>query len=144
VVILFDSSVLIAAMISEHAHHTESLKWLQKVREKKIEGAVSAHTLAECFSVLTRLPINPAIPPALAWRLIQENILASFQVVDLSVRDYRQAISRLAESNLRGGLIYDALIIQSAKKKGISRIMTWNLGDFERIAEVGIEIVRPE
>lgn len=66
--VLFDTSVLVAAMLAEHPRHPESLPWLQRVQVKEIAGFVSTHTLAELYAVLTRLPRTPRINPGLAQR----------------------------------------------------------------------------
>ncbi len=141
---LADTPVLVAAMVDGHGHHDRSLKWLQQVHSGKIEACVCAHSLAECFAVLTRLPIQPSISPALADRLIAENVESAFKLVDLSIRDYRLARQRLVTRKLRGGIIYDALIVQAALKKQVSQLVTWNRADFERLVKKSeINIVAP-
>ncbi len=61
--VLFDTSVLVAAFIANHPEHTDSLPWLQRVQAEKIAGFISAHTIAELYAVLTRLPRQPRISP---------------------------------------------------------------------------------
>jgi len=82
--VLFDTSVLIAALIEDHPSHSQSLSWLQRVRLGEIEGFVSTHTIAELYSVLTRIPRQPRINPELAQQLIVEN-LNSFNKVVLTL-----------------------------------------------------------
>lgn len=64
--VLFDTSTLIAAMIEGHPAHSLALPWLQRVKAKTDAGLVAAHTLAELYAILTRLPVNPRISPKLA------------------------------------------------------------------------------
>jgi predicted nucleic acid-binding protein len=105
--VLFDTSVLVAAFEVSHPRHgvckdvtppskggacIVRLPWLQRAQEKKIEGYLSTHTLAELYSVLTRLPVRPPISPALAQRLIDEN-LNLFVAIPLTADDYQQAIA---------------------------------------------------
>lgn len=78
--ILFDTSMLVAAMVESHPHHTLAFPWLQRVKQRLDEGVVAAHTLAELYAVLTRLPVHPIVTlnesdfrrvhPALADRVI--------------------------------------------------------------------------
>ena len=42
--VLFDTSVLIAALIEDHPSHSQSLSWLERVRAREIDGFVSTHT----------------------------------------------------------------------------------------------------
>jgi len=64
--ILFDTSTLVAAMVAGHPAHTVALPLLLRVKEKTDTGLVAAHSLAELYAILTRLPVTPRISPALA------------------------------------------------------------------------------
>ncbi len=44
--VLFDTSVLVAAMVEAHPMHERALPWLQRVKEKTITGIVAAHSIA--------------------------------------------------------------------------------------------------
>lgn len=111
--------------------------------QKKEEGFVASYSLAECYTVLTSYPIKPSISYNLAERLIEENIRSYFKIIDLSVKDYFDAIKRLKNLQLKGGVIYDALIYQAAIKKKIDKIYTLNLKDFNRVESGHIEILSP-
>ncbi|MBI2981281.1 MAG: PIN domain-containing protein, partial [Deltaproteobacteria bacterium] len=139
-----DTSVLTSAMISTHLHHEMSLRHLQRIQRKEVKGAISTHSLAECYANLTAYPISPRILPEIAERLIQENILSLFTVVELSTNDYRSAIERVRLRGLRSGAIFDALILQAAIKKKAEALLTWNTEDFTRLIPDGeIEILKP-
>ncbi len=141
--ILPDTSVLTAAMISSHVHHERSVSTLQKIRKGDVKGAVSAHSLAECYANLTAYPMSPRILPEDAEKMIEENLTRWFTVVELTAMDYRAAIRRVRERNLRSGAIYDALILQAALKKKAEALYTWNVEDFERLAGKELPILRP-
>jgi predicted nucleic acid-binding protein len=131
--ILFDTSVLVAAIVQVHPMHARALPWLKRAKMRRDTGIVSAHTLAELYAVLTTLPIQPRISPELAKRLIHDNILAACQVIPLTQSDYETVISRLAERGLTGGVIYDALILHAATKTHVDVIVTLNEKDLSRI-----------
>ncbi|MBE9037748.1 PIN domain-containing protein [aff. Roholtiella sp. LEGE 12411] len=132
--ILFDTSVLVAAMVAKHPRHSESLPWLQRVQTDEIKGFISTHTLAELYAILTRLPPNPQINPALAQRLLGENLKKAHKVV-LTAEDYQATIARMVSLNLPGGGIYDALIAQAAIKANVDVLLTLNANDFTRLGE---------
>jgi len=98
--ILLDTSVLVAGILPEHSRHLAAFPWLQKAISGERQGLVCAHTLAEMFAVLTRLPLKPKIPPATAWRLIRENVERHCQIISLSALDYKAVLQSLAELGL--------------------------------------------
>ncbi|MBW4596121.1 MAG: PIN domain-containing protein [Brasilonema angustatum HA4187-MV1] len=131
---LFDTSVLVAAFEVSHPRHGVCLPWLQRVQEKEIDGYLSTHTLAELYSVLTRLPVKPPISPVIAQRLINEN-LHLFEAISLTADDYQQAIACMVRLNLPGGGIFDALIAQAALKAEVDILLTLNPSHFTRLGQ---------
>jgi predicted nucleic acid-binding protein len=84
---LFDTSVLIAALIEQHPKHKRAMPWLSKAKADKFEFIVASHSLAEMYAVLTTLPLKPRISTSIAWRLISENIESKAKIVSLSPQD---------------------------------------------------------
>jgi predicted nucleic acid-binding protein len=111
-----------------------AVSWLQRVRAREIEAFVSTHTIAELYSVLTRIPRQPRINPGLAQRLIVEN-LSDFHQVVLTAEDYQATVSRMVSLNLPGGGIYDGLIARTALKAGVDVLLTLNPNDFTRLGD---------
>ena len=139
--VLFDTSVLVAGIVEAHPQHERCLPWLQKARASTIEPLVTAHTLAELYAVLSSYPTRPRLSPALAGRLVRENVSAVARVVTLSAGDYLAAIGNAAELSLSGGVIYDALIVRAAQKAGAERLLTRNPRDFLRIWPDGAGVI---
>jgi predicted nucleic acid-binding protein len=106
---------------------------LQRIKDKADVGLVAAHSLAEMYAVLTTLPVRPRIPPAMALRLIQENVLETCEVVSLSEQDYRTLIQHLADAGIIGDATYDALLLHAAWKAGVDQVVTLNAADFRRV-----------
>jgi predicted nucleic acid-binding protein len=69
--VLFDASVFVAAFLPTHESHGGSLRWLAAVKAGAVSLVVAAHTLAEIYSTLTRMPPKFALAPQHAWRLIE-------------------------------------------------------------------------
>jgi predicted nucleic acid-binding protein len=139
--ILFDTSVLVAAMVEAHPRHADAFPWLQKARAGRIGYFVCAHTLAELFSVLSTLPTSPRPSPALARRLIHENVEAAARIVALSRGDYSAVVREVAALGLSGGVVYDALIARAARKGNVDRLLTLNAGDFLRVWPGGEKVI---
>lgn len=138
---LFDTSVLVAAALPEHPNYTQALQWLQRVHNNEVEGFISTHTIAELYSVLTRLPRNPRISPITAQQLIAGNLIPFTKVV-LTFEDYQAVLSRMVSLNLPGGGIYDALIAQAAIKAQVALLLTLNPNDFNRLGEDIAQLVQ--
>jgi predicted nucleic acid-binding protein len=131
-VIVFDTSVLVAAFVTSHPKHEQASASLKKIKEKHT-WLVSAHTLAECYAVLTRLPLSPKLTPPIARILLDENIIKYAEIISLSSKDYTKLIKETAEKGLSGGIIYDAIILMSAQKAKADKIFTFNLKDFRQL-----------
>ncbi len=100
--VLFDTSVLVAAMVEAHPVHEKALPWLQRVKDGTDKGFVAAHSIAELYSVLTTLPVQPRITASVARRLIHQNVISSCDVVPLSDEDYTTVIDHLSEAGILG------------------------------------------
>jgi predicted nucleic acid-binding protein len=131
--ILFDTSVLVAAIVEPHPMHMRALPWLQRAKTGKIDFSVASHTLAELYAVLTTLPLKPRISPSTAWRLVHDNVEISAKIISLSPSDYKDTVKHMSELGLTGGIIYDALIVKAAQKSGVERLLTFNADDFMRL-----------
>lgn len=94
---------------------------------------MSAHSLAELYSILSTLPIRPRLTPADAQRLIRRNVLETCKIVDLLAKDYIAILDHLADQRVIGGAIYDGVILYAAIKEGADSILTLNAGHFRKI-----------
>jgi predicted nucleic acid-binding protein len=131
--VLLDTSVVVAALVETHEAHERALPWLQRAHRKEGETLVAAHTLAELYAVLTRLPLRPSISPELAWRLIRDEVAAHVTVVSLSPEDCLAVLEHLSDLGIQGGATYDALLAYTAWKAGVDYLITLNAKHFQRV-----------
>ncbi|MGL4608335.1 MAG: type II toxin-antitoxin system VapC family toxin [Trueperaceae bacterium] len=129
--ILFDTSVLVAALSVRHPLHSKALGPFQKVMVGRIEGCFSTHTLAELYSVMTGHPSWRISP--LELQQVLEEMLHSFEVIHLTSQDYQQCIQRIASLSFSGGAIFDALHAQTALKANVDTLLTFNKKHFVRL-----------
>jgi predicted nucleic acid-binding protein len=132
--VLLDTSVLVAAMISAHTRHARALPCLQAVKQGVVQGIVAAHSLAECYAVMSGLPVKPRLSPKQVRQLLRDNLETDFQIHLLSLEEYLAVLDALTTSGLSGGVVYDALILQIARRTSVDRVYTFNRADFLRIA----------
>jgi predicted nucleic acid-binding protein len=131
--VLFDTSVIIAALLPKHPNHLPCFVQLQAAELHQIKGYLPTHSLAEVYSVMTRMPSQPRISPQEAQTLI-DRCLQYLEAVPLETADYRAAINQMATLNLPGGGIFDALIAQAALRAEVDRILTLNPNHFNRLS----------
>jgi predicted nucleic acid-binding protein len=130
--VLFDTSVLVSALVAEHPQHSVCFPWIEQARQQEIQAFISTHTLAEAYSVLTGTPNRSRISPALAQELLTD-CLQYFEVVSISADDYQAAIAQMVALKLPGGGIFDALIAQAALKSSAEVLLTLNAKHFTRL-----------
>lgn len=131
--ILFDTSVLVAAMVEAHPMYSRAFPWLERAKGGEFEYLAASHSLAELYAVLTVLPVKPRISPGTALHLVHENVETCARIISLSVADYCSVVKWVAEHALAGGIIYDSLIVKAAQKAGADHVLTFNQEDFKRV-----------
>jgi len=132
--VFLDTSVLVAAVVQKHEDHARAYSILDRVQTGKNEGFVAAHSLAEMYAVLTRLPAPLRHTPEQALLSIEENVVKHFKIAALTGSDYTVLIREAALSGIQGGTIYDALLLKCAAKTGVEKVFTLNLKHFQTIA----------
>lgn len=117
-----DTSVLVAASVSTHPQHSQSLALLKQIRAKKMGGVISAHGAAEFYAVITRAPLTPPVYPSEVWRLLAENTLPHFHRANRTAAQSTSVLREAAGKGWTGGLIYNALHIAAATSSNCQRI----------------------
>ncbi|MGV3755407.1 MAG: PIN domain-containing protein [Verrucomicrobiota bacterium] len=142
--VFFDTNVVVAACIADHPHHERARQSLARVVAGKDEGLIAAHSLAEAYAVMTRLPKAHYVAPSVAWQLLSENVLKSFSIITLTAKEYEKALSQAATDGVEGGRTYDLLLLAAAAKSQAERIFTFNVGHFASLApELADKVTMP-
>jgi len=126
----FDTSVLIPVFMEDHEHHEASLAAFV-VADKK-QACCAAHSLAELYSVLTRLPGKHRLSGEQVL-LFLEAIEERLAVIALDSREYSSTIREAAAAGIVGGMLYDAVLARCARKGSAQVIFTWNVQHFRRL-----------
>jgi predicted nucleic acid-binding protein len=130
-----DTSVFVAAFWGDHQHHQPSARLVREAR--RTHAFCAAHTIAEVYSTMTRLPVKPQIPAELALHFVRQ-IQDQFHAVALTDLEYFATVERLAAIGLAKNYIYDALIMSAAAKSQAEVIYTWNVRHFELVAQTDL------
>jgi len=124
----FDSSVAVSAIFPRSKNYPDASARLKAAGD---QAAIINHGIAEVYRTLTgRLQL----PPKAAAQLVEGVLLARFKEVSLTREDYVRVVKSLAQKNLSGPIIYDALHAEGARKVGASVINTYNQDHFAKVA----------
>ena len=120
---IFDTSVLVPVFYGDHVHHQASLALF--IQFDKSTGCCGAHSLAEVYSTLTRMPGKHRISGQQAMLFIG-SIRERLSIIALSGDEYADALEASASLGIVGGGIYDAMLAHCAIKAKAETIYTWN------------------
>jgi len=133
-VYLLDTSCLVAAVCAWHQHHETTRKEIERRHAAAEPLVLAAHSLAETYSVLTRLPEPHRLRPEDALAVIEAN-WSETRLIALSGSDTRRVLRRCRDAGIGGGAVYDALIAECARKARVATLLTWDASGFERFLE---------
>ena len=122
--------MLIPTFLEDHEHHEASLSAFLKA--DRPSASCAAHSLAEVYSTLTRLPGRHRLSGEQVL-LFLENIRERLTLVTLDPEEYFRAVQEAAAAGIVGGAINDALLAQCALKSRAETIYTWDVKRFQRI-----------
>lgn len=137
--VFFDTSVLVPVFFDDHVHHEVSFALFSNASRKN--SYCSAHTLAELFSSLTRMPGRYRTRPDEAL-LFLEAAMSRLTPLALETNEYWSVLKYCSEFNIAGGVVYDALIARCALKANARILYTWNAEHFRRLGPEVATIVR--
>jgi len=138
---LCDTSCLVATVCKWHVHHDRTVFELKRRNASPQELVLAAHSLAEAYAVLTRLPSPYRLRPRDAIELIETN-WGDTPIVQLSGRETWRTLRDARQLGIIGGQTYDALIAACALKARASELLTWNVRNFAAFSE-RISVVAP-
>jgi predicted nucleic acid-binding protein len=131
-----DTSVLVPVFYGDHVHHRASLNLF--IQFDKSNGCCGAHSLAEVFSTLTRMPGKHRISAEQAMLFIG-SIRERLSLVALNEDEYVKALETAAALGIVGGGIYDAMLAHCAIKAKAKTIYSWNSRHY---AQCGPDVTR--
>ena len=110
-VIALDSSVAVPLLVQTHDDHAIVEIWS---RDRSL--VLTSHSVAETYSVLTRLPQHIRVAPSDAVRLLADGFGQTLLIKPSTVRRLPAA---LAAKGIAGGAVYDALVALAAADNGV-------------------------
>lgn len=132
----FDTSVLVPVALGDHENHEACLDLF--VSHTRADACCGAHSLAEVYAVLTKLPGKHRITPDQAMLFIG-SIRERLALVSLNGDEYADVLIQAAALGIQGGTVYDMLLATCALKARAKAIYT---SDLRHYAQCGPEVQR--
>lgn len=130
----FDTSAAVPLLMRAHVAHAA-------VRRHAAgrEAVLTAHSLAETYSVLTRLPGDARLAPSDAVRLIEANFGATLTAPDVQLV---AVPALLAPLGIAGAAVYDALVGLAARAAAVP-LLTRDARAVGTYAALGVPVELP-
>lgn len=138
--VAIDTNVVIAALLSWHEHHETAAT----VVEGHLSGGdlvLPVPALLESYAVMTRLPAPHRLAPGVAFELLHESF-RSVKLASVRTAGTWTTLRELVEASIAGGRSYDAWIVKAALAAGATKLLTFNVRDFEAFSKQ-IDIALP-
>ena len=129
----FDTSVLVAVFTATTSIHAAGLSLF--LQFTKADACCGAHTLAEIYSTLTRMPGKYRVTGDQAM-LFVGSVLERLSIIGLSAEEYATAVNFWSQAGVTGGTIYDAVLASCALKAEAESIYSWNLRHYRGLGAV--------
>ncbi|HEX3527929.1 MAG TPA: PIN domain-containing protein [Thermoanaerobaculia bacterium] len=143
VITAVDTNVVVAGLLSWHAHHEMASAQLIALLESQTEIVLPLPALVEAYSVMTRLPPPHRLSSKDALEILESSLRHHVTLIGLDGDEGWTLLQDISQRSIIGGTTYDGLILACARKGGARRLLTFNRSHFERIATEEIEIVVP-
>lgn len=140
----FDTSVLLAGLIEMGPASEPAQRLMTTVAAGRVRPHTAWHCCLEFYAVSTRLPEEFRLAPADAVRLLEEEILARFQVHQLPGAGWRAFLRAAERDRAAGGRIYDAHIAEIARGARARVVVTDNRRHFTALLRHGIRVATAE
>lgn len=126
-----DTSVIVCAANGDDPRHQQAKDTVLRYGPKRTFASV--HALAETYNGLTTIPRRPRFHPMQVERFL-DDLRKHVFFVELTQEEYLLTIGRVAREGLTGGILYDALHVECARKAKAQVIYTYNVRHFRAVA----------
>ncbi len=137
-----DTNVLVYANQKRSAFHAQALSLLERAGKDGMTLWINRQVLREYLATVTRPQSGePALPMAVALQRVR-NFAARFEVAEDGPEVFDKLVELLARVPVAGKQVHDANLVATMLAYGVARLLTFNVGDFQRFSDL-LEIVAP-
>lgn len=138
--VFIDTNVLVAASVSAHPSHGVASAYLARLEADGAPACISGQVCREFLVVLTRQPVAGRVftsDEALAALGTWLSACVAFEENEAVLTELLELVRR---HGVKGKQVHDANIVATMRANGISRLATFNAGDFTRFEdEIAVE-----
>ncbi|MGH9368711.1 MAG: PIN domain-containing protein [Thermoanaerobaculia bacterium] len=140
--VFLDTSILLAGLIELGPASRPAQELMAAVAGGRLRRPCTAwHCCLEFYAVSTRLPEEFRLSTADAHRLIEEEVLTRFRVIQLPDAARKSFFQALAQERVIGGRVYDAHIGEIARRAGSKIVVTDNVRHFSSLLSRGVRVL---
>ncbi len=143
--ILFDAGMFIGALLKNDHRHAEARPLVEAARSGDLPACTTIGILSEVYAALTWVEAQPPHVPAIAAEAVRLLIQPPSRIVLLEDGPSAAILMlRLAaDQALTARRIHDARHAAMALTSEVSRVYTYDVGDWKRFESAGLSIVGP-
>jgi predicted nucleic acid-binding protein len=141
--ILVDTNILLRATQPSHPMHASAVRAMEILMGREEPLVVTVQNIAEFWNVATRPAANNGL--GFTNEEAQEELArieSFFEIISENTDSYAAWKTLVISNRVSGVKVHDARLAAVMKTNNISRIVTFNVGDFARFS--GIEAVHPD
>ncbi len=140
--VFVDTNIFVAGLLGFGPSAAAAEKILQAASSGRIRRPCTAwHCCLEFFAVVTRLPEEYRLSPPDAMRLLREDILGPFDVLQLPDVERSAFWEEVVRERVAGGRIYDAHLASIARHAGAKTVVTDNVRHFAALERHSIAVL---
>lgn len=134
--VFIDTNVLVYANRLRSSHHAVADRLLRQAGDGGVELWISGQIIREYIAAVTRP--QPGIEPlSMSVALARARFFAQrFQLAEDGPNVRALLLTLLATHAVAGRQVHDANIVATMLAHGITRLLTFNVGDFNRFSDV--------
>jgi predicted nucleic acid-binding protein len=139
---LVDTNVLLRGLDRRHPHCRTVRRALILLRRQGMQPCLAAQNIVEFWAVATRPVDANGLGMSCAWAAAQLARMKRFFVILAENADVQPEWERLvAQHSVSGKKVHDARLVATMNVHQVSRILTFNTGDFSRYP--GVTAINP-
>lgn len=139
--ILVDTNILLRRMQPAHGHHAASVESVARLLITGESACITPQIVAEFWNVATRPVAANGLGLSAAAALAElqkiERALTVLPDLPAAYDEWKRLIDRHA---VTGSKVHDARLVAAMNVHGVSRLLTFNTGDFARY---DLELIHP-
>lgn len=143
--VFLDAGIFIGALLKGDPRHAEARPIVETARSGEFLACTSIGVLSEVYAALTWVNASPPQKPEIASHVVRLLVEepSAIQVLDTNLQAGMLMLEIATSHQLTARRIHDARHAATALTAGVSKVYTYDRGDWQAFQAEGIEILGP-